>query len=364
MKVLLLGGTGAMGMSLAPILAARGDAVYITSRSRHEDDGNIHYFCGDAHNDGFLQGILKEKFDVIVDFMIYGSDEFKDKVKHLLDATGQYIFTSSGRVYADSENPITESSPRLIDVCKDPEYLKTDEYALAKAREENELFKRKEKNWTVIRPYITYNVERLQLGAAEKDLWLYRAIHGRTIPLPKDVAECKTTMTYGGNVAEAIAQLIGNNKSFGEVFNLTGTDHMTWAEVLTVYLAVLEKELEKKPEIFMPENSIELSKAMGNGPQVYYDRLYHRVFDNSKLMQVIGKKILFTPMKDGLEECLRKFMQNPKWLYAPVVKAEAFINSKTSEVMPLNEVNGIKPKLRYIEYRYFPVQKIKTILGR
>lgn len=44
MRVLLLGGTGAMGISLKDILAQRGDEVYITSRSVHEDESNIHFF--------------------------------------------------------------------------------------------------------------------------------------------------------------------------------------------------------------------------------------------------------------------------------------------------------------------------------
>lgn len=44
---------------------------------------------------------------------------------------------SSSRVYADSQTPITENSPRLLDVYKEEEYLKTDEYALSKARQED-----------------------------------------------------------------------------------------------------------------------------------------------------------------------------------------------------------------------------------
>ena len=35
-KVLILGGTGAMGMSLVPILQAKGDEVFVTSRKYRE----------------------------------------------------------------------------------------------------------------------------------------------------------------------------------------------------------------------------------------------------------------------------------------------------------------------------------------
>lgn len=53
-------------------------------------------------------------------------------------------------------------------MCRDEDYIKTDEYALQKARQENILLGSKYKNWTIIRPYITYNKERLQLGVLEK----------------------------------------------------------------------------------------------------------------------------------------------------------------------------------------------------
>ena len=83
--------------------------------------------------------------------------------------------------YANENGRITEKSKRLLDVCTDEEYLKTDEYALTKVRQENILLSSGKKNWTIIRPYITYNVERLQLGVYEKENWLYRALHGRSI---------------------------------------------------------------------------------------------------------------------------------------------------------------------------------------
>ena len=40
-----------------------------------------------------------------------------------------------------------------------------------------------------------------QLGVLEKELWLYRALNGRTIVFSKDIAEKSTTLTYGYDVA-------------------------------------------------------------------------------------------------------------------------------------------------------------------
>ena len=59
---------------------------------------------------------------------------------------------------------ITEESERLLDTSIDQDFLSTDEYSLTKARQEDILQSSKQKNWTIIRPYITYGTSRLQLG--------------------------------------------------------------------------------------------------------------------------------------------------------------------------------------------------------
>lgn len=136
-KILILGGTGAMGVYLLERLKQTEHEVYVTSRSGHPDEGNIHYIEGNAKDDDFLLPLLANGYDCIIDFMVYSTFEFVDRYKQLLAATKQYIFLSSYRVYADNGlEPITEESPLLLDVVKDAKYRKTDEYALTKARQE------------------------------------------------------------------------------------------------------------------------------------------------------------------------------------------------------------------------------------
>lgn len=50
------------------------------------------------------------------------------------------VLPSSSRCYVESNTPIMENSSRLVDVCNDPEYILTDEYGLAKGKEESFLF--------------------------------------------------------------------------------------------------------------------------------------------------------------------------------------------------------------------------------
>lgn len=135
MNILILGGTGAMGAYLAPILAFGDNEVFVATRSKRKSENkNIRYLRGNAHEVTFLRKILKVHYDVIIDFMSYDTEESRERHHLFLDAAGQYIFLSSSCVYADSKTPITEESSRLLDAVDDGVYLQTDEYALTKAR--------------------------------------------------------------------------------------------------------------------------------------------------------------------------------------------------------------------------------------
>lgn len=223
-RVLVLGGTGAMGTHLVNLLNRKGYQVTVTSRRMRDNFDNVTYVTGNAHESSFLNSLLASHFDVIVDFMVYSTGEFAQRCKTLLKSCGQYIYLSSSRVYADSSSPITENSARLLDVCMDKEFLATDEYALTKARQEDLLRQSGYSNYTIIRPYITFSEIRLQLGVYEKENWLYRALQGRTIVFSKDIADKYTTLTYGLNVAEGIASLIGQSDAYSEAFHITANE--------------------------------------------------------------------------------------------------------------------------------------------
>lgn len=356
MRVLVLGGTGAMGQPLIKLLSDRGDEVFVTSRRKQESAGNIHFIQGDAHELSFIQQELNRDYDAIVDFMIYSTEDFKDRSKLYLKSTDQYIFLSSARVYADSRKPIVEDSPRLLDVCKDKEYLKTDEYALAKARSEDVLFNSVSKNWTIIRPYITYNTKRLQLGGLELGTWLTTTLLGRPLVLPKDVGEHETTMTYGNDVAKAMSILIGNKEALGEAFHITGGDHMKWSDVAQIYCNTIEKFTGQTQGFYMPDTSECLSTVMGNAYQIKYDRTYDRIFDNTKLIRVCGNNLSFTPMKDGLTACLKEYLNltDEEKLKNNNVKYEAWVDRAIGRKMYVKEMNGTKEKLKYLGYYYAP----------
>lgn len=358
MDVLILGGTGAMGVHLVQMMAEMGCEVYVTSRKTHSTKkANIHYIQGNAHDKDFLREILRQaNFDAIVDFMVYQEKEFADRIELLLEATKQYIFISSCRVYADSKAPITENTPRLLDVTEDSEYLKTEEYALTKARQEDLLQNSLHKNWTIIRPYITYSEGRLQLGMFEKEQWLYRALHGRTIIFSKDVASKLTTLTYGCDVAGVISKLIGKDNALGECVHIVAPGPKTWQEIMDIYLDVLEKINGKRPKVMLLEDFTQIEKVMNNQYQLRYDRMLDRVFDNSKVEEICGQ-VEFIDVLLGVQKCLKSFLEEKRKFHPISWRYEAVFDRITGERTPLKEIPTFKSKIRYLAIRYFNLMK-------
>ena len=148
-KILVIGATGAMGQYLVPALAEMDVEIDAISLDEKEStQPNVRYFKANARERATLMGFLKNHYDCIVDFMTYPTNTLATMMPLMTSFTDQYIYLSSCRVFANEENPIVESSPRLIDASKDAILVNSDDYCIYKARGENILRSLPRKNWT------------------------------------------------------------------------------------------------------------------------------------------------------------------------------------------------------------------------
>lgn len=308
-RILLLGGTGTIGEALYPALLREGFEVFITSRSAHaSNERGLVYLQGNAKDEAFLDELLSERFDAIVDFMIYTTESFAARCEKLLSNTAHYIFLSSYRVYGDNgKKPITEQSPRLLDSVNDPAYLKTDEYGLTKARQEDILKASGRRNFTIIRPAITYGGDRFQLGTMEANEFLIRALNRKTVIFPKEMLKKQATMTWAGDVGRMIARLVLNEAAYGETYTAATAEHHSWGEVLDLYKRILGMRVKLVPlETYR--------SAVGRPWQIKYDRMLERVIDNTKILAATGmRQSDLMPLSDGLKIELSVFSRNPKF---------------------------------------------------
>lgn len=227
-------------------------------------------------------------------------------------------------------------------------YLKTDEYALAKARQENILFASGGKNWTIIRPYKTYNNSRLQLGMFEKEDWLYRLMMGKTLVFPAQMKSKKTTLTYAVDVAVALMELVGNQLAYGEAFHITTVESVTWEDVFSKYKIILQQCTGKEFGIRYVDN-IERFYEIWNMYQIKYDCNVNRCFDNSKIDRITNNKIQYTEFSEGSDRCLRQFITSPAWRSVNW-KLNCWMNNITGEKIIVRDIIGLKEKARYLKY--------------
>lgn len=301
-KVLVLGSTGAMGQYVVPYLADMGYSITAVSLD-DEKPYNDKVTCikGNVKDKDFLCSLLSQKFDGVIDFMIYGGREFKDYYKLFLENTGHYIFLSSCRVYANEETPINESSPRLIDYSTDKELISSDDYCIHKARSENILMLSNYDNWTIVRPATTFSKMRYQLVTLEAVNCVGRALKGKKVVLPVQAKNTPATLCWAGDVSMMIAKLLFNEEAKREIFNVCSSEHRTWGEIAEYYnkicgLEAVWVDKEDYLDILSPEKDIYYRW------QLEYARMFNRITDNSKVLNLTGmKQEELTPLYDALK---------------------------------------------------------------
>lgn len=359
-KVLVLGGTGAMGCYLVDFMAQSGEwDVWVTTRSvRSSENERVHYIQGNARDESFIKSVLKEKWDAIVDFMNYDYEEYASRCSSLLAATNHYIWFSSCRVYAESATPLTEESPRLLETSTDTVFLATNRYALRKARQEDLLKKSNYKNYTIIRPYITYSEERLQLGIYEKEQWLWRILKGKPLVINKNILDKKTSLSHGLDVSHVIAQLVGKTEAYAQVVQIATDETMTWAEILNLYCDILQNKTGKRPVIYTSDNMKAIDELYEGGYNTIYDCVYHRSFSSLKAERLIGKPVSYVRMIKGLSQCLNAFIAAKHKFLAVNPQYEAYQDILTGEYMTESDFVSKNLYDEYMKYRHTSIEDL------
>ncbi len=342
-----------MGGYLVDILSADGQyRIDVSSRSdRCSTQQNVTYIKGNARDESFINTLLQRNYDVIVDFMNYDYDEFADRCQSLLRATKHYIWFSSCRVYADSPIPLTETSPRLLETSCDEAFLTTNRYALRKARQEDLIITSGCTNYTIVRPYITYSTERLQLGIYEKEQWLWRLLRGKNLVINKHILDKTTTMTYGKDVARVVARCVANPRVYGQIVQIASGETRTWREVLRMYLNILRQTDGISPEIYVSDHMEFIDLLYEGGYNTIYDRVYNRCFSSNRVEELLGDKIPYIGMMEGVEACLRNFLEGERGFLAINPVFEAYQDTLTNETLEETDFDDAELYEMYMEAR-------------
>ncbi|MBQ8387608.1 MAG: NAD-dependent epimerase/dehydratase family protein [Clostridia bacterium] len=340
-KVLVLGATGAMGKYLVPYLLEMGYAVDAVAMDKFAlGHKNLRAFAMSLpeDNDDAIEELLKNEYSAIVDFLIYHKTEnFSRRIDKFLNNTDHYIYLSSYRTYANEEHPIKETSPLLLDVLSPEEIAKNPgDYSLYKAEGERVLRALGKKNWSIIRPAITYSVGRYQLVTCEANVVYTRAMAGKAVLLPEEAMGVQATMSWAGDIARMIARMILNPAAYGETYTVSTAEHNEWKTVAEYYGKLIGMKYQTIPTedfIGIMANPARENGLIGARWQLCYDRLFDRIIDNSKILNVTGmKQSELMPLYDGLKLVLSELPRDH--VFAPTTQ-----NDRMDEYIKAKGIN-------------------------
>ncbi len=301
-KVLLIAGGGTLGRYTAKELLRLGHSVdIICLEDKVSDNPKIRYYKGNATYDFLKKHFFKNRYDGIVNFIHYENvEDYKPIHRLLIENTEHLIFLSSYRVYDDLQRPVTESTPMLLDTSTDEEFLRTEKYALSKAKAEKFLSSEcVGQNFTVVRPVISFSNLRFDLFTHSGDYVIQCARDGKPVLLPECAKKLTAGLDWAGNSGKLIANLLFKKETIGQAYTVSSAQNLKWGEVADIYA----KLLGVKIQYISTEDYIRnFHSNKQNSWQFYYDRMFDRVIDNSKILKATGLSASdFLSIEDGLK---------------------------------------------------------------
>ena len=147
-------------------------------------------------------------------------------------------------------------------------------------------------------------------------------MEGIPLVLPEGALDVQGTMSWAGDVAKMISRIVLNDKAKGETYTVSTSEPHSWKEIAEIYGKIGGlKYVAVDNDVFI--NDI-LGGAISARWQLEYDRLFDRIIDNSKILNLCGmKQSELMPLEKGLEYEYSRFPKDYKW-----TDSNSYINTK------------------------------------
>ena len=306
MKVLFIGGSGKISTQVSRLAIIQGIDLYVLNRGSHNDKlpPEVKILNSDIHHPNQVKKRLEGLyFDSIVQWISYTVENVKRDYELFNGHTKQFVFISSASAYLKPLPfiPITEEMPLGNKYWEYSENKKRcEEYLLSIT---NENF-----NVTIVRPSHTYDETMLvsQFGSKNHPYTMIdRMLKGKKIILPDD-GQSLWTLTYSGDFAHAFIDLLGNPKTYGEFYHLTGEKVYTWEQINQFVCDAVDV----KPNVIFIPTDVIVQYFPEFKAEIYGDKLTSTTFDNSKIKKVAKNYKSVTEYKDIVKMVVKRLMDH------------------------------------------------------
>lgn len=317
MKILFIGGTGNISLSVSKRLLELGHDLYLINRTGpHPELPQAQSIKGDIKSAEIAAALEGSSWDVVVNWIAFTPDDIEHDIKLFQDKTQQYVFISSASCY---KNPgptpfITERTP-----LENPYW----QYSRDKIAAEALLLKAHQQTGfpaVVVRPSLTFDrVIPLSIGG-----WTdYNAVDRMKLGKPVVVQGDGTslwTVTHAEDFAKGFVGLLGKSEAIGEDFHITTDEFLSWNEIyqLTAKAADASAQI-----IHVTSDKICQLDPEQRG-SLLGDKSNSALFDNSKIKSLVPDFKATIPFAEGIQKTIDWFEADPRRQYLNPI-TEAFI---------------------------------------
>ena len=150
---------------------------------------------------------------------------------------------------------------------------------------------------TICRPSHTYDKTKLPLYGGYTVL--HRIKHGEKIIIHGD-GNTLWTLTNAKDFAKGFTGLLGNTKTFGEAYHITSDETLTWNQIAETVAQAAGYELKIT---YLPAEIISKYDSEW-GYNLFGDKGYDTVFDNSKIKSIVPDFRASIPYSEGVKEII------------------------------------------------------------
>ena len=296
-NVLVIGGSAFTGRVFS-IMASRngGFELHVVNRGNHAIMlDRVHEYKCDRHDAEKIPDLVPDiHYDALVDFCAYGPGDIESVVASIGSRISQYIFFSTASVYlpcdgiADENTPLSKMSPLLTDPVSS--------YIRGKVMLEKELIESCSKagiKYTILRPVFIYG----PFNYAPRESYFIELITKKqAVPIPID-ATARFSFVYVLDIADILMMSIGDERAYGEVFNLAAQEAVTYELLFSEFEKLNDEPFEKR--------EVTVAQAERENLPLPFPLSGDALYDGSKFTKRFSYE--YTPLSKGMEKTFNTF---------------------------------------------------------
>lgn len=297
-KILVMGGSYFAGRVFIEELMKQKDVeIHVFNRGNMKLGFNgVTEHHGDRDSaEQISSAIPEENWDAVVDFCAYNPAHIEKALANIPGKIAQYLFVSTTTVCQNSwDLPIQEDAEKLEG--RQPELGQLADYGYDKLRAENtlrEICEREGIAYTILRPAVIYGY----YNYAPRESFFFDLVRrGAPIPIPEKGLSL-FSFIWVVDMARLIIHCIGEEKAYGQNFNLSSTELVSYPRIIEVLEEISGKTIE-----VIPKSVVDIDREQIPLP---FPLDEHLVYSGSKLQRLFDFD--YTPFAAGMRAAFDYF---------------------------------------------------------